>query len=52
LGQFVTDRAVVKRQGLGISTSYYERGPQVLSKENRRKRNKNQKKKNRTKRNP
>ena len=38
LGQFVTDRAVIKRQGLGISTSYYERGPQVLSKENRRKR--------------
>ena len=52
LGQFVTNRAVIKRQGLGISTSYYERGPQVLSKENRRKRNKNQKKKNRTKRTP
>ena len=30
-------RAVIKRQGPGISNGYYERGPQLLSSENRRK---------------
>ena len=30
-------RAVIKRRGLGISPGYYERGPWLLSKENRRK---------------
>ena len=30
-------RAVIKKQGPGISSGYYERFPQLLSKENRRK---------------
>ena len=30
-------RAVIKRRGPGISPSYYEGFPQLLSKENRRK---------------
>ena len=30
-------RAVIERQGLGISASYYEPGPRLLSLENRRK---------------
>ena len=30
-------RAVIKRRGLGISPSYYERLPRLLSKENERK---------------
>ena len=30
-------RAVIKRRGPGISPGYYERFPQLLSKENRRK---------------
>ena len=35
--QFGLDRAVIKSQGPGICPSYYERGPQLLAKENRRK---------------
>ena len=37
LDSLCTLRAVVKRQGPGISPSYYERFPQLLSKENKRK---------------
>jgi len=29
-------RTAIKRWGLGISSGYYERGPRLLSKENRR----------------
>ena len=32
-----SDRAVIKRRGPGISPGYYERGPRLLSWENRRK---------------
>ena len=34
---FPNFRAVIKRRGLGISPGYYERLPQLLSKENKRK---------------
>ena len=32
-----TPEAVIKRQGLGIFPAYFEHGPRLLSKENRRK---------------
>ena len=35
--QFGLDKAVIKSRGPGIFPSYYERGPQLLAKENRRK---------------
>ena len=35
--QFGLNMAVIKSQGLGIFPGYYEHGPQLLAKENRRK---------------